>query len=83
MGDGGGIDKMVSFEFAYDNPEFSDRVLQLEVTPTPLFCKMFLHCYFFRMMISFGTCVMQDAFYLSALLNILSLSLSPQIPLLY
>lgn len=41
FGDGGGIDKMVSFEFAYDNPEFSDRVLQLEVTPTPLFCKCF------------------------------------------
>ena len=32
---------MVSFEFAYDNPEFSDRVLQLEVTPTSLFCKCF------------------------------------------
>jgi hypothetical protein len=41
LGDGGGIDKMVSFEFAYDNPEFSDRVLQLEVTPKPLFCKCF------------------------------------------
>lgn len=26
-----GTTKMVSFEFAYDNPVFSDRILQMEV----------------------------------------------------
>lgn len=25
--------KMVSFEFAYNNPVFSDRILQMEVAP--------------------------------------------------